>query len=82
VTTENTARTPVHARTEYFPPRQKTGQAARYLGISRRYLAQLTTQGRVPFYRLGPRCTVYARADLDQFLADHRIDAGAVAGSR
>ncbi len=65
-------------RAEYYPPRQKTGQAARYLGISRRYLAQLTAQGRVPFYRLGPRCTIYAREDLDAFLAGARIDPAAV----
>ena len=82
MTTASAARTPVHARPEYFPPRQKTGQAARYLGISRRYLAQLTTQGRVPFYRLGPRCVLYAREDLDAFLAAARIDPGAVTGGR
>lgn len=79
---ENAARTPVHARPEFFPPRQKTGQAARYLGISRRYLAQLTAAGRVPFYRLGPRCVLYAREDLDNFLIATRVDPAAVTGSR
>ena len=65
---------------EYFPPRMKTGRAARYAGISRRYLAQLAAAGRVPFYRLGPRCVLFARSDLDAFLADHRIGPAAVAG--
>ena len=65
---------------EYFPPRMKTGRAARYAGVSRRYLAQLAAAGRVPFYRLGPRCVLFARSDLDAFLADHRIDPAAVAG--
>lgn len=63
-----------------WPPRMKTGKAAAYAGISRRFLAQLTAQGRVPFYRLGPRCVLYARADLDAFLAGHRIDPAAVTG--
>jgi excisionase family DNA binding protein len=67
---------------EYFGLRLKTGAGARYLGISRRYLAQLTAQGRVPFHRLGPRCIIYARSDLDAFLADHRVDPAAVTGRR
>jgi excisionase family DNA binding protein len=65
-------------RAEYYPPRQKTGQAARYLGVSRRYLAQMTAQGRLPFIRLGPRCVLYERTDLDAFLAGARIDPAAV----
>lgn len=67
-------------RPEFYPPRMKTGKAARYMGLSRRYLAQLTADGRVPFIRLGPRCVLYERLDLDAFLADHRIDPAAVAG--
>ena len=65
-------------RAEYYPPRQKTGQAARYLGVSRRYLAQMTAQGRLPFIRLGPRCVLYERTDLDAFLAGARIDPATV----
>ena len=65
-------------RAEYFPPRQKTGQAAKYIGVSRRYLAQMTAQGRLPFIRLGPRCVLYERTDLDAFLAGARIDPATV----
>ena len=72
------ATAPNPARPEYYPPRQKTGQAARYLGISRRYLSQMTAQGRLPFIRLGPRCVLYDRGDLDAFLAASRVDPAAV----
>ena len=67
---------------EYFGLRLKTGAASRYLGISRRYLAQLTSLGRLPFVRLGPRCVLYERSDLDAFIAEHRIDPAAVTGRR
>ena len=69
-------------RAEYFPPRQKTGQAAKYIGVSRRYLAQMTAQGRLPFIRLGPRCVLYERTDLDAFIAAARVDPAAVTGGR
>lgn len=51
----------------------KAGRSAEYLGISRRYLHDLTAQGRIPYHKLGPRCHVYAVEDLDAFLASCRI---------
>ena len=59
-----------------FPPAcMKSGQAARYLGISRRHLATLTAQGRVSFVRIGPRCNLFKRSDLDTFIEAHTIRA-------
>ncbi|TAN38012.1 MAG: DNA-binding protein [Verrucomicrobia bacterium] len=59
-----------------FPPvAMKTGQAARYLGLSRRHLHTLTAQGRLPFVRIGPRCHLFKRSDLDQFLDRFTVKA-------
>lgn len=55
----------------------KTGEASRYLGISRRTLSDWTEQGRVPCYRLGTRTTVYSIEALDNFLEAHRIGGAA-----
>jgi excisionase family DNA binding protein len=70
------------AARDYMPPRAKTGRAAAYLGISRRYLAQITHEGRLPFIRLGARCVIYDRTDLDAFLAANRVDPAAVTKGR
>jgi excisionase family DNA binding protein len=51
----------------------KAGQAAIFCGISRRYLHDLTKQGRIPYHKIGPRCLVYDIADLDAFLDECRI---------
>lgn len=57
-----------------LPLRMRTGQAAQYCGLSRRFLSQLTASGNVACFRLGPRAVVYDRADLDAFMATFRID--------
>jgi excisionase family DNA binding protein len=50
-------------------------EAARRLGVSPHTLrAWARSQHRLPFYRLGRRL-VFAVADLDAFLAAHRVEA-------
>ena len=51
----------------------KAGQAAIFCGISRRYLHDLTKQGRIPYHRIGARCFVYDIADLNRFLDSCKI---------
>lgn len=59
-----------------FPPAcMRSTPAAFYLGISRRHLATLTGQGRLTYIRIGPRCNLFKRSDLDQFLERHTIRA-------
>ena len=58
---------------EIRPRCLKAGQAAEYLGISRRYLHDLTHQGRIPYSKIGTRCFVYDIADLDDFIASCKI---------
>jgi len=53
---------------EFRPRAMKAGQAAEYMGISRRYLHDLSQEGRVPYIKVGTRCIVYDIADLDKFL--------------
>ena len=60
-----------------LPLRMKSAAAARYIGISRRFLAHLTKTGSLPSIRLGPRCCLYDRCDLDSFLASYRVAAAA-----
>lgn len=52
----------------------KTGAAARYLGLSRRFLAALTQRGELPFSRVGPRCILFDRKDLDAFVQARRVE--------
>ena len=54
-------------------PHLKAGQAAEYLGISRRHLHTLSRAGRLPYARLGTRLCVYRRADLDAFVASRMV---------
>ena len=51
----------------------KAGQAAIFCGISRRYLHDLTKQGRIPYHRIGARCFVYNISDLNRFLDSCKI---------
>lgn len=43
----------------------RPAQAAAYLSVTRRTLLNLTTRGIVPASRIGPKLTLYSRADLD-----------------
>lgn len=55
------------------PRALKAGAGAEYIGVSRRYLHDLSAAGRIPYHRIGPRCYVYSIADLDAFLASCKI---------
>lgn len=47
-------------------------QAARFLGISKRYLSHLTAIRAVPVHRIGPRCVRYRRAELIEAMNNFR----------
>jgi len=55
-----------HNETILPPAFLRPEQAAAYLSISRRHLAELTSRGLLPVSRIGRKCTLYARADLEQ----------------
>ena len=50
----------------------RPAQAARFIGISRRHLANMTARRDVPSILLGRRCRLYRVADLDAALARFR----------
>ncbi|WP_168433509.1 helix-turn-helix domain-containing protein [Pontiella sulfatireligans] len=59
-----------------MPPRAlKAGEAATYLGISRRYLHDLCADGRIPYSKIGRRCHVFEIEELNRFLEEHKIKA-------
>lgn len=47
--------------------------AALYMGISRRQLSNWTRKGLLAKSRIGPRCTLYAVADLHAAVARFRV---------
>jgi excisionase family DNA binding protein len=49
-------------------------QGASVLGVSPHTLRAWTRERRIAFHRCGRRI-VFAMADLDQFLSDHRVEA-------
>jgi excisionase family DNA binding protein len=53
----------------------KTSAAADYLGVSRRYLCELVSQGRIRHSRVGRRTLLFSKADLDEFFNKHVIVA-------
>lgn len=62
------------ARYPAIKPRAlKAGAAAQYLGISRRYLHDLTKQGRIAHSKISTRTLVYSLTDLDAFLDSCKI---------
>jgi len=52
-------------------------EAADYIGISPRTLANWHSSGRVkiPFYKVGRKKTIYMKSDLDAYLASVRQSA-------
>jgi excisionase family DNA binding protein len=50
--------------------------AAEFLALSRRQLARLTARRVLPVIRLGRRCVLYARGDLEKAL--HRFRQSAI----
>ena len=55
----------------------KAGAAAEYIGISRRYLHDLSQQGRIPYHKIGTRCFCYEIAELDRFLDECKVGGNA-----
>lgn len=53
----------------------KTTDASKYLGVSPRYMRELMSQGRIAFSRIGPRCQLLKRSDLDAFVEHNMIHA-------
>ena len=47
-------------------------QAAVYTSISSRYLSELARKGLLPVARIGRKCTLYAKSDLDTLVASFR----------
>lgn len=62
-----------------FTPRRalKAGKAAEYIGMSRRGLADLAQQGRIPFAKVGTRTHLFDIADLDAFLDSCKVGGDA-----
>lgn len=64
------------AKMQLVTPRSlKAGAAADYIGVSRRYLHDLTVQGRLPVHKVGSRCYLYDIKDLDGFMDSCRVGA-------
>ena len=55
------------------PQYLKTSQASEYLGLSRRFMHDLTQSGRLPYHRISPRCFLFKLSDLDAFVSSCRI---------
>ena len=53
--------------------------AAEYLSVSERHLRDMTRRGLLPVIRLGRRCALYCKTDLDKAMRKFRI---AAAGSQ
>lgn len=51
----------------------KAGQAAQYLGISRRALTDFSQAGLIAYSRISNRLFLYRKRDLDAFLDAHRV---------
>jgi|JFJP01.1.fsa_nt_gi excisionase family DNA binding protein len=51
----------------------KAGQAAQYLGISRRSLTEQTAAGKIAYSRISNRLFLYRKRDLDAFLDAHLV---------
>ncbi len=60
---------------EVEPAFLRPAQAAHFLGVSRRHVANLTRRGVLPVSRVGKRLTLYATADLKAAIARFRVAA-------
>lgn len=54
----------------------KAGIASEYTGISRRYLTQLSQEGKIPYSKIGTRTYLYDIADLDAFIEARKVGKG------
>ncbi len=51
----------------------RPNDAAKFLGISRRHVSNLTRRGLLPVSRIGSRLSLYAVADLESAVARFRV---------
>lgn len=51
----------------------RPNDAAKFLGISRRHISNLTRRGLLPVSRIGARLSLYAVADLEDAVARFRV---------
>lgn len=67
--------------TQYDAPGYlRRADAAKYLGISVRSIAEIQRKRMVPFARLGARTVVFRVADLDKFVSDRMQSAAGFGG--
>ena len=55
--------------------RATPGQAAEYLGMTRRNLKRKRLEREIPYYKLGHVTVVFDYRDLDAYLAKNRVEA-------
>ena len=70
---DETSRTQTKADSAVRPAYLRPAEAARFLGISRRHVSNLTRRGLLPVSRIGARLTLYAVADLEAAVASFRV---------
>lgn len=63
------------AHTQPDPAFLRPPEAAAYCSISRQHLAALTRRGVLRAARIGRRCTLYAKADLEKAILSMRTPA-------
>ena len=68
--------TPENRETILQPAFFRPEQVAAYLSLSRRYVSELTRRGVLPVARLGRKCSLYAKADLDHFVESLKVGKG------
>lgn len=58
-----------------YPDNLTRNEAAAYLGVAAKTLANWASTGRVaiPFYKVGRRAVLYRRSDLDAYLASVKM---------
>ena len=55
----------------------KATPASEYVGISRRYLTQLSQDGKIPYSKIGTRTYLYDIVDLDNFVESRKVGKSA-----
>ena len=63
------------AESRHPPAFMRPAAAAAFLALSRRQLARLTARRVLPVIRLGRKCVLYSRADLERALSRFRQSA-------
>lgn len=67
--------TPLHPKAESQCLAYRPAEAAKMLGVSRRYLTLAAQRGELKPLRLSARLTLYPRIELERWLADRAGEA-------